>query len=83
MSTLVPLTINVTSEQLKRLGYLARHYRYATVEEYVLAVLEEVVEEPTKEEILEDLRVSFRQALNGETIPASELHRLLSEDDDK
>ncbi|MBA3869503.1 MAG: hypothetical protein H0X30_10140 [Anaerolineae bacterium] len=82
MTELTSLTINVTAEQRQRLEYLAKTYNYESAETYALSIIEQVLEEPTKEEILEGIRISLREALNGETIPASELHRLLTEDDE-
>lgn len=83
MSELTSLTINVTSEQRQRLEYLSKTYEYESVEAYVLSIIEQVLEEPTKEEILEGLRVSFRQALNGETIPIEDVLAELEADDEE
>ncbi len=82
MSELTSLTINLTAEQRQRLEYLAKTYKYESVEAYAHSIIEQLLEEPTEEEILEGLRISLREVLNGETIPASELHRLLDEDDE-
>lgn len=82
MTEMTTLTINVTAEQRQRLEYLAKTYDFESVEAYVHSIIEQVIEEPTEEEILQDIRASLREALNGETIPASELHRLLDEDNE-
>lgn len=83
MTEMSTITINVTAEQRQRLEYLAKTYEYESVEAYALWIIEQVIEEPTEEEILEDIRASFREALNGETFSISELDRLLNEDDEK
>lgn len=83
MTEMTTITVNVTAEQRQRLEYLAKTYGYESVEAYALSIIEDVLEEPTKEEILEDIRVSFRQALNGETIPIEDLWTELEADDDE
>lgn len=83
MTEMTTITVNVTTEQRQRLEYLAKTYEYESVEAYALSIIEDVLEEPTKEEILEDIRVSFRQALNGETIPIEDLWTELEADDDE
>ncbi|MCA0455609.1 MAG: hypothetical protein LCI00_16660 [Chloroflexi bacterium] len=82
MTELIPLTINLLEEQYKRLEYLAKTYGYETVEAYAMAVIEEVLDEPTKEEILEDIRISFREASRGETIPIEDVLAELEAEDD-
>jgi hypothetical protein len=81
MTTLAPLTINVTPEQREKIEHLAEINGYETADEYALAILEQFIEEPTEEEILEDIRVSFREALNGETFPIEDVLAEIEADD--
>lgn len=82
MTEMSTITINLTVEQRQRLEYLAKTYEYENREAYVLSIIEQVIEEPTEEEILEGLRVSFRQALNGETFPIEDVWTELETDDE-
>ena len=82
MTTAHVITIQLTSEQQQRLKYIAETNDFQNPDEYVQWLVESIIEEPTKEEILEDLRISLREAFSGQTIPASELYRLLNEDDE-
>lgn len=83
MTSVEPLTINITPELRQRIEYFAKTHGYETVDAYALAVLEQAVEEPTEEEILEDIRVSFREALNGETFPIEDVLAELEAEDDQ
>ena len=80
--TTTPLTINLTSEQLQKIEHLAEINGYDTVDAYALSVMEQLIDEPTKEEILEDIRISFHEALRGETIPIEDVLAELEADDD-
>lgn len=82
MTRLMPLTLNVTPEQHEKIEHLAEINGYDTAEAYALFVMEQLIDEPTKEEILEDIRVSFRQALRGETIPIEDVLAELEAEDD-
>jgi hypothetical protein len=80
MSDKIALTIDVTPEQRERIEHLAHQHGFDTPSEYLLSLVEsdlEVDEEETKEQILEEFRQGWRAAMNGETIPASELSSTL------
>ena len=83
MTALAPLTINVTPEQREKIEHLAEINGYDTADAYALSVMELWIEEAAiKEELLVGLRQSIHEMRTGQTVPASELHRLLSEDDE-
>ena len=81
MTALTPLTIQLTSEQREKIEHLAEINGYESADEYALAILEQFIEEPTEEEILEDIRVSFREALTGETFPIKNVLAEIEADD--
>ena len=83
MTTLAPLTINFTPEQREKIEHLAEINGYDTADAYALAILEQFIEEPNEEEILEDIRASFREALNGQTIPIEDVLAELEAEDDE
>jgi hypothetical protein len=72
------LTIDVTDEQRARIETLARQHGYDTPGAYLLSLVEE---EPTKEELFEEFREGWRDAMTGNTIPASKLRDFLNSDD--
>ena len=83
MTWLAPLTINVTPEQRQKIEHLAELNGYDTTDAYAQSVMELWIEEAAvKEELLEGLRQSIHDMRSGQTVPASELHRLLTEDDE-
>jgi len=83
MTTAEPITLNVTSEQRQQIEHLAEVNGYETVDDYALSVMELWIKETAiKQELLEGLRQSIHEMRTGQTVPASELHRLLSEDDE-
>jgi hypothetical protein len=83
MTTLTPLTINVTPEQREKIEHLAEINGYETADDYASSMMELLIEEAAiKEELLEGLRQSIHEMRTGQTVPASELHRLLTEDDE-
>ncbi len=82
MATLAPLTINITPEQRQKIEHLAEINGYDTADAYASAVLEQLIDEPTKEEILEDIRISFREALSGQTVPVAQMLAELEAEDD-
>jgi hypothetical protein len=77
------LVIDVTSEERQRLEELAREYGFDTPGEYLLSLVELGApdEEDTHEAILESFRQGWREAMSGQTIPASELWNALQDDD--
>jgi hypothetical protein len=83
MTTATPLTLHVTPEQRQKIEHLAEVNGYETPDDYLLSVIESLIEDPTKEEVLEDLRVSFREAFSGQTIPVAEMLADLEADDDE
>lgn len=83
MTSLAPLTINVTPEQRQKIEHLAEINGYDTADAYALAILEQFIEEPTEEEILEDIRISFSEALSGQTIPIEDVLAELEAEDDE
>ncbi len=83
MTIAEPITLNVTSEQRQTIEHLAEINGYETADAYALSVMELLIEETAiKQELLEGLRQSIHEMRTGQTVPASELHRLLSEDDE-
>ena len=83
MTTLAPLTINITPEQRQKIEHLAEINGYDTADAYALAILEQFIDEPTEEEILEDIRESFREAFDGQTIPIEDVLAELEAEDDE
>ena len=73
MTTATPLTLHVTPEQRQKIEHLAEVNGFQSPEDYLLSIFETLIEEPTKEDVLEDIRISFREALNGQTIPVAEM----------
>ena len=83
MTISAPLTINVTLEQRQKIEHLAEINGYETADDYASSVMEILIEElAIKDELLEGLRQSIHEMRIGQTVPASELHRLLTEDDE-
>ena len=50
MTTLAPLTINITPEQRQKIEHLAEINGYDTADAYALAILEQFIDEPTEEQ---------------------------------
>jgi hypothetical protein len=76
------LVIDVTPELRHRIEELARKHGFNSPGEYLLSLIEpETVEEDTHESILESFRQGWREAMNGQTIPASELWDALQDDE--
>ena len=68
------LVIEMSPELRHRIEELARKHGFNTPGEYLLSLIEpETAEEDTHETILESFRQGWREAMNGQTIPASEL----------
>jgi hypothetical protein len=80
MSDKVTLTIDLTPEEHQRIELLAQQHGYDTPGEYLLSLVESD-DEPTKAELLEELREGMQAAIKGQTIPASELWDALNSDD--
>lgn len=83
MTTATLFTLHVTTEQRQKIEHLAEANGFQSPDDYLLSILESLIEEPTKGEVLEDLRVSFQEAFSGQTIPVAELQRSLAEDDER
>jgi hypothetical protein len=79
-----PLVIEVSPELRHRIEELARKYGFETPGEYLLSLIEpEIQDEDTHdhEDILESFRQGWREAMSGQTIPASELMDALRDDE--
>lgn len=66
------LVIDVSAEKLERITTLAREHGYDTPGEYLLALIDEQ-DEPTREEILANLRQGLKEAIRGEVHPIDTL----------
>lgn len=79
----VPLTINMTPEQQQRFEEQAKKHGYTALDEYFLA-LAELAAEAEEDNIVdpvEGFRLGWRDAMTGNTIPASDLLKALDEDE--
>jgi hypothetical protein len=84
MTDKVALTITITVEQRERIEAQAQERGYESPDDYLLALVESDVDDEadmTKEEVLEDLRESIREAMTGKTIPAKDFLAALDDDD--
>ena len=79
----ITLTINLTSDEQKRVEDLARQSGYETPADYVHALVSEAIASPdfdTQAGVLAGLRESWHQAMTGQTRPVSELWDALDDD---
>jgi hypothetical protein len=81
MTDKVSLTIDITLEERQRIENRARQHGFDTPTDYLLSLVED--DEPTKEELLAELRESIREAESGQIIPASEFLTVLEATDVK
>jgi predicted DNA-binding protein len=87
MADKISIQIDLTVEEHARVAALAHEQGYATPADYVRALIETEVDEADAElaekaALLEDFRQSIREALTGQTIPASEMWAALEADDE-
>ncbi len=80
MSDKIALTIDVTPEEHQRIIERAHENGFDTPSEYVLALVEEDLEEDSHESIVESFKQGWREAMSGNTIPASKLWEALQDD---
>jgi Arc/MetJ-type ribon-helix-helix transcriptional regulator len=72
---MVVLTIEVTAEQREQINQRAQERGYESPSEYLLALINEDVEEENEEDVdpVELFREGWQDMLNGNTYPASTL----------
>lgn len=75
------LILNVTPADRQRIEALAQQHGYNTVSEYLLALVDMQDAEPTKAQLIADLRQSLHEAATGQTIPAADFMAALDSDD--
>ena len=75
------LVISMTVEKRQRIEIQARQHGYGTAGEYLLALADMEDEEPSKAQVLADLRQSLYEVKTGQTIPASDFLAALDSDD--
>ncbi|MDX2076435.1 MAG: hypothetical protein SFZ02_08410 [bacterium] len=81
---MVQLCIEITKSQFERLQKLAHEYGHHSVEAYMMRVVEELEIEPTKEEILDDIRESMLAIKRGEPMMTiEEMWAEVEKDDDE
>ncbi|MDX1992156.1 MAG: hypothetical protein SF029_07195 [bacterium] len=82
MSPKTPLVLEVTPEQREQVERLSQQQGFANPSEYVLALIASAAKAAVeKAELLDDLRESLREAIAGETIPASHMMAALASED--
>jgi hypothetical protein len=67
------LVIDVTPEKKAHIEMLAHEHGYASPGEYLLALVDALDDEPTKEELLANLRQGLKETLRGEVLPIDTL----------
>jgi len=75
------LIIDVTPEDRQRIEALARQHGYATPGDYLLALVDMQDDEPTKAQLIADLRQSLHEVATGQAIPAADFMAALDSDD--
>jgi hypothetical protein len=81
MSDTENLVIHVTLEKRLEIEILARQHGYQTVGEYLLALVDMQQEEPSKEQLLADLRQSLYEVKTGQTMSVDEFRAALDDDE--
>ncbi len=79
MTDKVILTMDVTPEERERIENQARLHGFETPTAYLLSLVEE--DELTKEDLLNSFREGWAAAMNGDTIPASQLRDFIESDE--
>ncbi|MEO8612639.1 MAG: hypothetical protein ABI690_32395 [Chloroflexota bacterium] len=81
MTEIEDLVIQVTHEKRLEIEVLARQHGYETVGEYLLALVDMQQEEPTKAQILADLKQSLYEVKIGQTMSAADFLTSLDSDE--
>ena len=75
------LVIEMTAEKRQRIEILARQHGYQTAGEYLLALADMDDEQPSKAQLLADLRQSLYEVKTGQIIPAADFLAALDSDE--
>ena len=81
MPEIEDLVIQVTHEKRLEIEVLAQQHGYGTVGEYLLALVDMQQEEPTKAQLVADLKQSLYEVKTGQTMSAADFLASLDSDD--
>jgi Arc/MetJ-type ribon-helix-helix transcriptional regulator len=75
------LKIELPPDALQRLEALARRNGYDSPDEYLRAVVDNLLNDDSDEEILADLKEAWREAQRGEGMSVEDLWKFVENDD--